>query len=267
MILVCRHCMPLPNHRSDRSRRLTPEQRAEAISRCSAGEQQTVVACDFGVSRQAISLLMQRRNQPAKRKGPPKLPAKNYDKLTLAQRHWLEIEVASGPPAGFSTWTPEIFAALISSKFSVEIAPNEFTELCRNLAVAVHRTDPVASPEILSTYYYAWLKSADAAALFANEAAAWSKEQRRRQQPGYKHYARGCIPPPDDGGPQHSDLAYTDGFTGQLMAWRKRMQEERPEARALARPTGHRVEGLLLEPTLGAPKRLLRIFLCELLRQ
>jgi hypothetical protein len=55
--------VPVPNIKSGRPRKLTPEQEAHAVARLVSGEKQGVVAKDLGVGRQTLCRLMRRVKQ------------------------------------------------------------------------------------------------------------------------------------------------------------------------------------------------------------
>ena len=228
--------MPKRVRARESKKHLTPEQRVDAVRSVSAGRSQAEVAKSYGVSRQAISFLMKRPDRPRKRTGRTKMERVEYGLLTAVQLHQLEIEIAGRAPARGEAWTCAALEALVAEKFGIEIPPQEFSRLCRRLAVSVYRVDPESSPKLLTSEYYAWLESPVATALFQREAFAWEKEIARRRRPDFRHYARGGVPPVDEGGPRHPDPMHVDGLTGQLVAWRNRINAVNPGAPRLPEP-------------------------------
>jgi len=196
---------------------LTPEQRSAVLRRISAGETQAAVARSVGVSRQAVSVLFNRHETGAQ---------------------WRQIRVAMNQQMlrRREPWSPEAVGKVARKTLDVQIEPKAFPRLCQRLANAVNLAAQLWEPKLSTAELLNWAKTPEAIELLRREGLAWKAELRRRLEPGYRRYARGCAPPVDKGGPRHSDLKYVDGFTGQLTAWRQCVDEINPRAPRLPEP-------------------------------
>lgn len=237
-----------------RQKRLTHSQRVEIFKRLKAGEKQNPLAAEYGVTRQAISLIANRdpdwdsNGFKARKTGRPRLQG-----LKDEHREFLRHVVHNQTPAeaglkGFAGWTMKAARELLRTKYQVHFSHTQVLAALKSWD-KLHMPMPMEEDLGFGQDYYDYVNSPIGQEIRRREQEWIRKEKERTEKEGPPQRRRGR--PPKNPAPGaglsadssiwKSEVITAEDIEKRLAAFHDQQMVREVQDRYLAGQPGHRL--------------------------